>query len=60
MEEKEKIKEAIENKISKNYEAKVPKEMGMQITITGMNFKMQENELIEKLKSQNETLKIVE
>ena len=48
VEEREKIK---------NYEVKVPKEVGMQITIKDMNFKMQENELIEKLKSQNETLK---
>ena len=29
----------------------------MQIVITDMNFKMQENEIIEKLKKQNEILK---
>ena len=31
VEEKEKIKEAIETQISKDYEIKVPKEVGMQI-----------------------------
>ena len=29
----------------------------MQIIITDMNFKMQENEIIDKLKKQNEILK---
>ena len=50
MEEREKIKEAIETQISKDYEIKVPKEVGMQIVITDINFKMQENEIIEKWK----------
>ena len=53
-----KIKEAIETQISKIYETKVPKKVGMQIIITDMNFKMQENELIEELKTQNEILKV--
>ena len=57
VEEREKIKEAIETQISKDYEIKVPKEVGMQIILTDMRFKMQENEIIRKLKKQNEILK---
>ena len=53
VEERETIKEAIETQISKKYEVKMPKEVHMQITITDMNFKMQGNELIDKLKNQN-------
>ena len=57
MEEREKIKEAIETHIRKDYEIKVPKEFGVQIIIADMNFKMQESEIKEKLKKQNEILK---
>ena len=57
VEEREKIKEALETQISKDYEIKVPKQIGIQIIITDMNFKMQENAIIEKLKKQNEILK---
>ena len=57
VEERVKIKEAIEIQISKDYEIKVPKEVGMKIIITDMNFKMQEYKIIEKLKKQNEILK---
>ena len=55
VDEREKIKEAIETQISKIYETKLPKKLSMQIIITDM--KMQEKELIEKLKNQNEILK---
>lgn len=56
-EEREKIKEAIQKEISENYEIKVPKQTEMQLIITDMNFKLQENDLLEKLRKQNEILK---
>ena len=46
VEEREKIKEAFETKISKKYEVKVPKEVGTQNTITDMNLKMKYSETV--------------
>lgn len=57
VEEREKIKEAIQSEISEDYEIKVPKEINMQIVVTDLNYKYPDRELIEKLKKQNETLK---
>lgn len=57
VEEREKIKEVLQSEISENYEIKIPKDIKMQIIITGMNFKMSDNELIKKLKKQNEVMK---
>ena len=51
--EREKIKEAIENEISKDYQIKLTKQVEMQVIITDMNFKLPEKNLIDKLKQQN-------
>lgn len=55
-EDREKIKEVLQNEISDSYEIKVPQQMQMKIKITGMTFKYTENEIIEKLKKQNDVL----
>lgn len=57
MDEREKIKTAIQNEISDKYEVKIPKEAEMNIIITDMNIKLNEKELLEKLKKQNEVIK---
>lgn len=55
-EEREKIKHAIQNEMSENYEIKIPNQIDMQILITDMNFKMTESEIMEKLIKQNPIL----
>lgn len=57
MDEREKIKKAIQDEISEKYEVKIPKEAEMHMVITDMNFKYNECELIEKLKKQNDAMK---
>lgn len=56
-EEREKIKEAIKEKMSEDYEIKVPNPVEMSVTITDMSFKYKDNELVEKIKNQNLILK---
>lgn len=56
-EEREKIKETIQTQISNDYEIKIPREISTQIVITGLSFKISDDELIKKLKKQNELLK---
>lgn len=56
-EEREKIKTAIQNGMSEEYEIKVPDSNEMSVTITDMTFKYTENEIIEKIKKQNNMLK---
>lgn len=56
-EEREKIKTAIQNEMGEGYEIKVPNNHEMSVTITDMTFKYSNNELIEKIKKQNEFLK---
>ena len=53
---REKIKKAMENETSKDYEIKVQKQVEMQIIITDMDFKLPDNDLIHKLKKQNGVL----
>lgn len=55
-EEREKIKEVLQNEMSGSYEIKVPHQKEMKIKLTGMTFKFTEDEIIEKLKRQNEIL----
>ena len=47
--EQKKIKEVIENEISKDYEIKVPKQVEMHIIAPHMDFKLSEKDLINKL-----------
>lgn len=54
--EREKIKEALHKEISDLYEIKVPDQMDMKIKLTGMSFKFTGNEIVEKLKKQNDIL----
>lgn len=56
-EERERVKNAIENEMRESYDIRVPNENDMTIVITDMTFKFNENELIEKLKLQNNELK---
>lgn len=53
---KKKIKSAIQEKISKQYEVKIPNSTGLNIKIIGMSFDYSENVLIEKLRKQNPKL----
>lgn len=55
-EERQKIKNAIENKMSDTYEIKAPDENDMSIIITDMSFKYTEKEIIDKIKRQNQQL----
>lgn len=57
IEEREKIKTAMQSEISENYEIKVPQAIEMQIVITDMNFKLTEEELLERIKKQNDFMK---
>lgn len=54
-EEREKIKSAIQDKISEQYEIRVPS-TEYKIKITGMTFEYNENEIIDKIKKQNPNL----
>lgn len=53
MEEREKIKTAIVNEMSANYEIKIPKEVNYQVLITDMTLKYTEDDMKNKLKRQN-------
>ena len=56
VDEREKIKNAIENEMSEGYEIKVPNKIELSIIITELTFKYGNNEIIEKLKKQNQIL----
>ena len=43
--------------MGEDYEIKVPNQIDMKIIITGKSFKLMENEIIEKLRSQNNFIK---
>ncbi|XP_075167539.1 uncharacterized protein LOC142239631 [Haematobia irritans] len=58
--EREKIRLAVQNGLNENYEVKVPNPAEMSIKITGMTFKYTEEELIAKIKAQNENLSSTE
>ena len=55
--EREKIKEAIQSEISKEYEVRIPRDINMHISFTNLSFKVSKEELVEKLKKQNEILR---
>lgn len=55
-EEREKIKNAIENELNDGYEIKVPKPIELRVKITDMTFVHEEKEIIEKLKKQNPSI----
>ncbi|XP_017462848.1 PREDICTED: uncharacterized protein LOC108356236 [Rhagoletis zephyria] len=54
--EREKIKDAIEKNIGKEYEIKVPNSIRPSFLIAGMNFKYENSDLIESIKKQNNNL----
>lgn len=56
VEERDKIKSAIQNGLGDNYEIRVPNQIDMHIVITDMNFKIDEKEIVVKLKKQNQIL----
>lgn len=56
IEEREKIKNAIENKMNEKYEIKMPNPLNTTVIVANMTFKYETNELIEKLKKQNPVL----
>lgn len=53
VQEREKIKTAIVNNIGNNYEVKIPKKVKPEIIVTGINFKYDDDELIQRIRRQN-------
>lgn len=56
VEERDKIKSAIQSGMGDNYDVRVPNPIDMHIVITDMNFRIDEKEIVDKLKKQNQIL----
>lgn len=59
-EERDKIKNAVEEKLTEKYEIKVPRPVDLKIKIVDMTFKYEDKEIVEKLKKQNQCIESAE